>query len=289
MILAQIIVSGITAGCIYALVALAFVVLHRGTRIVHFGLGDQLTLSAYLVVVAQAALGLGFGPAVLIALVLSALFGLGMERFVTRPLGRAPILVIVIATLAVGAVLREALRLTMGQNPIPFPFLLSPEPFLVGKLVLVPANLAVVAVSALVVIGLFATLRWTRFGRAIVAVYENPTGAAIVGIPVRRVQARIWVITSLLAATGGILVAPLITLSPDMGTIGIKGFAAAVLGGFNSPMGAILGGMLLGVVETVAGVYVSSAMKDVVSYLMLIGFVLALPQGLFGRVAMRKV
>jgi branched-chain amino acid transport system permease protein len=288
-VLGQVLVSGITAGAIYALVALGFVMLHRGTRVVHFGLGDQLTLSAYAVVVGQVFLGLPFWVAVLMSLALSAGFGVLIERGVMRPLRGSSLLVMVIATLAIGAAIREAIRVGMGPLPWPIPFLLSPEPFIVGDLVLVPANLAVVGVATGVMLGLFLMLRFTRFGQAIVAVYENPTGAAIVGISVPGVHARLWGMASVLAAVAGILVAPLITLSPDMGTIGIKGFAAAILGGFNSLPGAIAGGLILGVVETAAGVYISTAMKDIVSYGLLIFCVLLLPQGLFGRVEARKV
>jgi branched-chain amino acid transport system permease protein len=288
-VLGQVLVSGITAGAVYALVALGFVVLHRGTRVVHFGLGDQLTLSAYAVVVEQVFLGLPFWAAILLSLTLSAGFGVLIERGVMRPLRGSPLLVMVIATLAIGAAIREAIRVGMGPQPWPIPFVLSPAPFTVGGLVLVPATLAVVGVATVVMLGLFLMLRYTRFGRAIVAVYENPTGAAIVGISVQDVHARLWGLASLLAAVAGILVAPLITLSPDMGTIGIKGFAAAILGGFNSLPGAIAGGLILGILETAAGVYVSTAMKDVVSYGLLIASVLLLPQGLFGKVEARKV
>jgi branched-chain amino acid transport system permease protein len=288
-VLGQVLVSGITAGAVYALVALGFVVLHRGTRVVHFGLGDQLTLSAYAVVVGQVFLGLPFWAAILLSLALSAGFGVLIERGVMRPLRGSPLLVMVIATLAIGAAIREAIRVGMGPQPWPIPFVLSPAPFTVAGLVLVPATLAVVGVATVVMLGLFLMLRYTRFGRAIVAVYENPTGAAIVGISVQDVHARLWGLASLLAAVAGILVAPLITLSPDMGTIGIKGFAAAILGGFNSLPGAIAGGLILGILETAAGVYVSTAMKDVVSYGLLIASVLLLPQGLFGKAEARKV
>lgn len=287
--LGQILVSGITAGAVYALVALGFVVLHRGTRVVHFGLGDQLTMSAYLVVIAQVFFGLPFAAAILVSLVFSAGFGVAIERGIMRPLSGAPLLVMVIATLAIGAALREGLRASMGPLPWPIPFLLTPAPVTLGGLVLVPANLAVVGIALAVMLGLFVTLRFTRFGRAIVAVYENPTGAAIVGISVPGVHARLWGLSSVLAAIAGILVAPLITLSPDMGTIGIKGFAAAVLGGFNSLPGAIAGGVLLGIAETAAGVYISTAMKDIISYALLIACVLLLPQGLFGKAESRKV
>jgi branched-chain amino acid transport system permease protein len=271
------------------LVALGFVVLHRGTRVVHFGLGDQLTLSAYAVVVEQVFLGLPFWAAILLSLALSAGFGVP-----DRTRGHAAA-----ARLAAARDGDRDARHRCGDQggdprrhgpqPWPIPFVLSPAPFTVGGLVLVPATLAVVGVATVVMLGLFLMLRYTRFGRAIVAVYENPTGAAIVGISVQG-RACAAVGASLAArGRGGILVAPLITLSPDMGTIGIKGFAAAILGGFNSLPGAIAGGLILGILETAAGVYVSTAMKDVVSYGLLIASVLLLPQGLFGKVEARKV
>ncbi len=287
--LLQILISGITAGSIYSLVALGIVLLHRGTRVVHFGYGDQITLSAYVVVMGQVFWGLSFPLAIALTLVVSAGMGLAIERGIMRPLDQAPFLVKIIATLALGGALREGLRAGMGPNSWPMPFLLSPAPIVIGDAVLVPSNLAVVGVAAAVAGGLLLMLRFTKFGRAIVAVYENPLASSIVGISVKSVHGWLWVLTSVVGAIAGVLVAPLITLSPDMGLIAIKGFAAAILGGFQSLAGAIVGGILLGIIETAAGVYISSAMKDVASYALLILVILLLPQGIIGRAVARKV
>jgi branched-chain amino acid transport system permease protein len=270
-------------------VALGIVLLHRGTHVVHFGYGDQITLSAYVVVMAQVFWGLSFPLAIALTLVVSAGMGLAIERGLMRPLDRAPFLVKIIATLALGGAIREGIRAGMGPNSWPMPFLLSPAPIVIGDVVLVPSNLAVVGVAGAVSVGLLAMLKYTKFGRAIVAVYENPLASSIVGISVKSVHGWLWALTSVVGAIAGVLVAPLITLSPDMGLIAIKGFAAAILGGFQSLGGAIVGGILLGIIETAAGVYISSAMKDVASYALLILVVLLLPQGIIGRAVARKV
>ena len=154
---------------------------------------------------------------------------------------------------------------------------------------MVPANLAVVGVAFAVLAVLFLLFEKTVYGKAIIAACDNRTGASIVGIRVSYVFLAIWIIASLLATLAGILIAPMLTLSPDMGLIGIKGFTAAVLGGFNSLPGAVLGGVLLGVLEALGGTYVSSALKDMISYGILIAVILARPQGLIGVLTAKKV
>jgi branched-chain amino acid transport system permease protein len=287
--LLQSLASGIPAGSVYALLALGFVLLYKGTRVIHFGYGEQVVLSAYLVIIGQTFFGLGFGQAVAASLLLSALFGAAVERLLMRPLGASPILVQIIATLALGAALREGLRAFMGPNPWPFPFLLSPDPIRIGDIVVVAANLAIVAVALLVMALLYLLFRFTRYGQAILSVYENRVGAAIVGVSVSNVLLSIWVMVSVLAAIAGVLVAPLLTLSPDMGLIAIKGFTAAVLGGFSSLPGAVVAGILLGIIETLAGVYLTTAFKDSVSYALLIAVIVVWPHGLFGGRSGRKV
>ncbi|CFW02370.1 branched-chain amino acid ABC transporter permease [Bordetella pertussis] len=175
----------------------------------------------------------------------------------------------------------------MGPTAWPFPFLLSQQAFEVGGIYLVPAILAIAGIAVLILAALF--LERTLRGKAILSACENRTGASLVGIRVSRVYLTIWILASLLAAVAGILIASQLTLSPDMGIIAIKGFTAAVIGGFASLPGAVLGGLLLGVLEGLAGAYVSSAMKDVISYAVLILVMLLMPHGLFGKLIVKKV
>jgi branched-chain amino acid transport system permease protein len=287
--LAQVLVSSATAGAIYALIALGFVLIHKGTGVVHFGYGDQVTFGAYLVLMGQVLVGLSFRWSVLLALLASALVGGVIYGGFMWPLRKASLLSRIIASLAIGTVMREFLRAYMGPNAWPFPFLLSPTSVSVGGILVVPANLAIVGVAAAVLGILFLLFEKTVYGKAIMAACDNQTGAGIVGIRVSTVFLAIWIIASVLATLAGILVAPVLTLSPDMGLIGIKGFTAAVLGGFDSLPGAVLGGVLLGVLEALGGTYVSSALKDMISYGILIAVIFARPQGILGMPALKKV
>ncbi len=289
MLAAQVILSGITAGSVYGLVALAFVLIYKGTHVVHFGLGQQAMLGAYLVVIVQLHSGLPFWPAIAVALVAAGAIGFLLEQLVMRPIKLQPVLVQIIATLAIGLGIGEGLRALMGPQTRPFEFLLSPAPVSVGGLYFAWANLAIVAAAFAVMAVLYVFFTYTKLGKAVLAACENPTGASLMGIPVPRILTSIWVIASVLAAIAGILIAPIVTLSPEMGLIGIKGFTVAVLGGFTSLPGAVVGGFLLGIIETAAGTYISTAIKDVVTYVLLIVIIVLRPQGLFGRLAVRKV
>lgn len=288
--LAQVLISSITAGAVYALVALGFVLIHKGTGVVHFGYGDQVTFGAYLVLIAQTLfIGLPFWPAVIFALAASVLLGAVIYGGLMWPLRKASLLSQIIASLAIGAVLREFVRAFMGPSAWPFPFLLSPSSVTVGGLLVVPANLAIVGVSLGVLALLFFLFERTFYGKSIMAACDNRIGASLVGVQVSKVFLAIWILASVLATVAGILVAPLLTLSPDMGLIGIKGFTAAILGGFNSLPGAVIGGITLGVLEALAGTYISSALKDMISYGILILVVLVRPQGLLGALTIKKV
>jgi branched-chain amino acid transport system permease protein len=287
--LAQVLVSSITAGAVYALIALGFVLIHKGTGVVHFGYGDQVMFGAYLVLIGQIVVGLPFWPAVVSALMLSAVLGAVIYGAFMWPLRNASLLARIIASLALGTVLREFVRAYMGPNAWPFPFLLSQTAVSVAGVLVVPANLAIVGVSLGVLGLLFLLFEKNIYGKAILAACDNQIGASIVGVRVSTVFLTIWILASVLATLAGILVAPLLTLSPDMGLIGIKGFTAAILGGFSSLPGAVLGGITLGVLEALAGTYISSALKDMISYSILIVVILVRPQGLLGGLVIRKV
>jgi branched-chain amino acid transport system permease protein len=287
--LAQVLVSSITAGAVYALIALGFVLIYKGTGVVHFGYGDQVTFGAYLALIVQVFVGLPFSAAIVAALVASVLLGAVIYGAFTWPLRNASLLTRIIATLALGTAMREFLRSFMGPSAWPFPFLLSPTSVPVAGVLVVPANLAIVSIAFGVLAVLYLLFDRTLYGKAILAACENGVGASLVGVHVSTVFLLIWVLASVLATIAGILVAPLLTLSPDMGLIGIKGFTAAVLGGFNSLPGAVAGGIALGVLEALAGTYISSALKDMISYAILIAVILVRPQGLLGEFVTRKV
>jgi len=286
--LAQILSGGITIGVIYGLIALGFVLLYNGTGVIHFGYGEQAALGAYYVVVIQTFLGGALLVAVPVAILLSTLTGALIYLAIMRPLSKTSILIQLIATLAIGMALRELMRALMGASAWPAPFLLSPAPFEFASLQLVPAQLAILGVVLATFLLLYLFLERTRYGKAVLAACENPTGASLVGISTSRVFLSIWMLSSAVAGLAGILIAPILTLSPELGLIAIKGFVAAVIGGFTLG-GAVVGGVALGIIETLSGVYISTALKDVVTFGVLILVLLVRPQGLAGVVTIKKV
>lgn len=287
--LAQIFVGSVASGAVYALIALGFVLIYKGTGVVHFGYGEQVAFGAYMVIVGQSFLGLDFTISVIFALIVSGLLGALIFYLFMKPLRHASLWSRIIATLAIGLALREGLRAVMGPGAWPFPFLLPPESIDIAGVYIVPASMAVVGVTLLVLAALYLYLEKTLKGRAIIAACENRVGASLVGIGVDKVFLWIWVVASVLAAVAGILIAPQLTLSPEMGFIAIKGFTAAVLGGFASLPGAVIGGILLGILEGMAGVLVGSALKDLVSYVVLILVMILMPNGLLGKLIVKKV
>jgi branched-chain amino acid transport system permease protein len=288
-VLFQAVVSGITAGSVYALVALAFVLLYKGTRVVNFGEGEQVMLGGYLVLLLNTFAGLPFWLAVVLALVLAGGFGVLIERLVIRRIVESPPLTKIIAMLAIGLILREGARSLLGANAYPFPFLLSPAPVRVAGVLVTPANAAIVAVSLAVMVVFYLFFRYARLGKALRAACENRVAASLMGISVPFVSSAIWALASVLAAVAGILLAPVVTLTPDMGLVAIKGWVAAVVGGFTSLPGAVVGGVLIGVIETVTGSYLSTALKDGITYLLLIAILIARPSGLLERRTVKKV
>jgi len=285
----QILLSGVTAGSIYAIVALGFVLIYKGTKVIHFGLGEQVTLGAYIVIIGQLYAGASFYPAIAAAIVAAGAIGLLLERLIMRPIRNQPVMVQIIATLAIGLGIREALRAFMGPSGWPFQFLLSPAPVSIAGIFFAWSNVAIVAAALAIMAALFVFFSFSRLGEAVLAACENQVGAYLVGVPVPRVISLIWVIASALAAVAGILIAPIVTLTPEMGLIGIKGFTAAVVGGFSSLPGAVAGGFLLGVIETSAGTYISTAMKDATTFLLLVVMIVLRPHGLFGIRPVKKV
>lgn len=289
MDLLQLLINGVPAGIMYALVAMGIILIHNGTNVVHFGYGEQITLAAYCVVIMQVVLGAPLWLALVASLLISMVFSLLCYFGIMAPLRRSPLLVQLIATLAIGMAVREGLRAYMGPDPWPFPTIVPPQVFDLGGVFLTSASLVAV-LSAVCLAGLlFLLFRFSKYGKAMLAASENPRGCLIVGIPVTRIFAAIWIVASVLAMASAMLLTPIVGLTPDMGLIAIKGFCAAILGGFTSLPGAVVGGILLGVIETSAGYFISTAAKDVVAFVALIVVVILRPNGLLGHTRIKKV
>jgi branched-chain amino acid transport system permease protein len=282
-LLSQVVISGLTLGSLYALVGLGFVIIYKATGAVNFAQGEMMMLGAMLALYFYADLGAAYLVALAAAVVVAAIFGAVLERVAYRPLLNAPEVTLILATVAVAQMMRAAVRILRGSEVSRFPSLLPATPFTVAGVTITPLGLGIIAVALLLVCAFMLFFRKTKLGKGMEAVSENRDAATLVGISVTGTFSLIWAIGSGLAAAAGVLLAPLIIITPEMGTIGIKGFIGAILGGFGSIPGAIAGCFLLGVIENLGGVYISSSMKDVIAFCVLVLILTVRPRGLFGR------
>ncbi|HET6381191.1 MAG TPA: branched-chain amino acid ABC transporter permease [candidate division Zixibacteria bacterium] len=286
---AQLLFSGVSVGSVYALVALGLVMPFKAAGIVNFAQGELVMVGAYIALFLSVGLHLPFHLVVPITMALAAGFGIAIERAFIRPVMRAPEFTIVVATLAVGLMLKNGVRLIWQDNlyPLAVPFstdVLALGPVRINPLLLYMDGTAIVLMALL---ALF--FRFTRQGKAMRAVAQNPEGARLMGIRVSWVFSATWALSTAMAATAGMLLGALFGIHPEMGHVLIKAFVAAVVGGFVSLPGAVLGGVLVGVAETFSGAYVGSTFKDVVAFLLLIGVLLLRPHGLLGTPLARRV
>ncbi len=285
----QVVVSGMAAGAIYALVAVGFVVIYKATEVVNFAQGELVMLGAYWAITFHVIFRLPYAAAFALALLGTAAVGLLVELAASRPLLKESVLSVIIATIAVGMILRNVARLVWGPELWPFPPVLSRAPFRLVGLLVTPESLWVTGATLGCMAACYLFFAYHRVGKGMRAVSQNRTAAALVGISVRSSFSVAWGISAVLAGVAGVLLAPLQPASPSMGLVAIPAFAAAILGGFDSMAGAVVGGFLLGIVQNLAGFYISSVFKDIIAFLILIAILVVRPAGLFGTHAAQRV
>jgi branched-chain amino acid transport system permease protein len=288
---AQQVVSGTAIGCIYALVALGFVLIYKATEVVNFAQGELMMVGAFLAYTFIVLFGLGFWLGAAIAVVVTALLGGALDRLVMRPMVGQPVFAIIMVTIGIGFLARSIVSMTPGWGVDTY---IIETPFYgkvvsLGRLVLSQDHLAVIVMTVVLVAVLFAFFRYTRLGIAMQATSQNQLAAYYMGIPVKTVFSLIWGLSAGVAAFAGVLLAPITFVHVNMGFLGIKAFPAAVLGGFGSIPGAIVGGLIIGVVEALAGFYLPEGFKDVAAYVVLLAVLIVRPQGLFGETTRKKV
>jgi branched-chain amino acid transport system permease protein len=289
--LAQILISGIAQGCIYGLIALGFVLIYKATETVNFAQGELMMLGAFAGLAVYTGLGWPFPLACLVAVGVLAIAGFAIERAVLRPILGQPAFAIVLVTIGIGYVARGAV--TMVPNVGTETFALDvPYRFATvraGVLVISVPQLIVIIVTAVLCAVLFALFRYTRIGIAMQAASQNQLAAYYMGIPVKRLNGVVWALSAAVAAVAGLLLAPITFVHVNMGFIGLKAFPAAVVGGFGSLPGAIVGGLVIGCVEALAGFYLPEGFKDVAAYVVVLLMLIVRPNGLFGETLRKKV
>jgi branched-chain amino acid transport system permease protein len=284
----QQLVSGVALGCVYGLIALGFVLIYKATEVVNFAQGDLMMLGGFFVFTFIGLAGLNYWIGFALAVVAMALFGMATERVLVRPILGYPQFSIVMATIGLGYFLRSVAGMIWGTDDLKIETPFSRGVLKMGDLVLAYDKLSVIVATMILCAILFLFFNYTRLGTAMRATSENMLAAYYMGIPVKRVVSLIWAISAAVAACAGVLLAPITFIHSNVGlALGLKAFPAAVLGGFGSIPGAVVGGLIIGVIETLAGFYLAQGWKDVTPYIVLLVVLLIRPQGLFG-LAMRK-
>jgi branched-chain amino acid transport system permease protein len=286
----QLLVSGLATGAIYALIAVGFTLLWQASQTINFAQGEFVMLPAFFVLGAMS-IGAPFWLACIIAIGLSVLtLGIVFKLAVVDPMLKHGVLPLVISTIALAVFLKEAVKDFYSSQAQPFPTLVPANDIHVLDAVVSTQSLAVLAVAIVTVVGLNLLLQKTRLGRSMQATAQNPTLARILGIPVRRMVLYTFLINAVLVAIASILISPIYLAKFTNGeTLGLAAFIAAIIGGFNQVRGAVLGGVILGILDNLSAAYVSAQYRAAIPLLILIVVILARPQGLLGRIEERTV
>ncbi|MNO76452.1 High-affinity branched-chain amino acid transport system permease protein LivH [compost metagenome] len=291
MELLQQIINGLALGSVYALLAIGYTMVYGIIKLINFAHGDIYMIGAFAGFYASANLGLSLVPTLVVSMVAAALLGVIIEKIAYKPLRNSPRIALLITAIGMSLLLEHGMRFLVGPNPKPFPDLFPVGTVDIGPLHINGKILLMLGVSALLVLLLQYIIYKTKVGKAMRAASQDMEAASLMGINVNTVISLTFAIGSALAGIAGVLVAITYpTIDPYMGMMpGLKAFVAAVLGGIGSIPGALLGGILMGSIETLTKAYISTSLSDVVAFSLLIIILLVKPTGLLGEKTNEKV
>jgi branched-chain amino acid transport system permease protein len=281
--LVQFLLTGLTVGAIYALVALGFAIIYNASHVINFAQGEFVMIGG-MATAAFVESGLPLPLAALLAIAGATLVGLALEKLAVEPARGAPVVTLIIITIGASILLRGLASLVWDKKIHAVPAFSGEAPIKLGGATLLPQTLWVLGATVVTVALLWWFFNRTLTGKAILAVSHNRLAAQLMGISVRRVLLVSFGLSAALGALAGVLIAPISFTSWDVGVmLGLKGFAAAILGGMGSGPGAIVGGLALGLIESLGAGYLSSAYKDVFAFVIILAALIFLPDGLAGR------
>jgi branched-chain amino acid transport system permease protein len=287
--LLQFFFSGLTVGAIYALVAVGFTLIYSSSDVINFAQGEFVMIGG-MVTFFLAAAGVPLPLAALLAIVAATATGLLLHWLAIEPARDASAVTLIIITIGASILLRGVAGVVFDKNFHSLPPFLGAEPWIIGGAAVLPQSAVVLLGTGVIVLLLWLFLSHSAYGKAMIATAANRMAARLVGINTARIVGLSFAVSAAIGAVGGILVTPIALTSYDVGTLlALKGFAAAMLGGIGSPLGAVVGGLLLGLLEAFGAGYISSAYKDAIAFLVLLAVLFAMPQGLFGRGAVERV
>ena len=290
MLITSAIVSGVGLGAMYGLIALGFHVTYVVSHTVNFSQGSAMMLGAVLGYTFGITLGWPIPLAVIASLLLCGMFGLLVERTLVRPFAERGSNAWLMATVAGGIVLDNLVMFTFGKEPRSFPSFLAQKPVEIFGAGVYPLQLIIPVVGIAAALAFHLLTHRTRYGKALLAVVQNPDAARLMGINVRMIIAASYAISTMLAGVAGLLIAPLFSVHSDMGMLfGIKAFAVAILGGITSAWGVVLAGLAYGLIEALVTAYLGSTYTQIVVFSGIILALTIMPNGLLGRAAVNKV
>ncbi len=289
--LAQLVISGLATGSIYALAAMGFTLLWQASGTINFAQGEFVMLPAFIILAGMEWFGLPLYASFGLALLISALLlGLAFKRMLVDPMIRHGVLPLIIATIALGIFLTEGVKTFYSAEAQPFPDLLPEGLLRVGGVVISFHDIGVMAVALVLIIALQLFLSRTMTGRAMQATAQNPETARVLGVNIERMILYTFIINAVLVTVAAMLVTPVYLAKFDNGaSLGLIAFIAAIVGGFNQMRGALLGGLMIGVINNLTVAYLSAAYRDAIPLILLIVVILFKPEGLLGRREERTV
>ncbi len=287
----QLLLGGLANGCIYGLVALGFVLIYKASEMVNFAQGDMMMFGAMLALtfVNEDWFGMPFLVGVLLAMACMAVLSYALDKYVIRHIFGQPHFAVVILTIAIGFVMRFIAGLIWGHEPLSLENPFAGKTVNFGGFVLGMEEVAVIGVTIVLTVGLYFFFSRTKLGVSMQASSQNQLAAYYMGIPVKRVYSIVWAMAGILATIAGVLFASKGTIDPTAGLLGIKAFAAAVIGGFGSLPGALVGGLIVGVVEPFASRYMVAGYSQIAPYAIMLVVLIVAPNGLFAQMIKKKV
>lgn len=288
--LLQQLLSGLATGGLYALAALGLVLIYKTSDIVNFAQGEMAMFSTFIAYTAMTSKGMPYWEAFILALLFASVFGFAVERVMIRPIQNAPVLSLLIVTLGLMMIVNGVAGWVFGFETYNFPSIIGGENLKLLGAVISRANLLTLAITILIMGILFYMLKFTIAGIAIRATAENPYTARLMGVAVNHVYSITWVVSSILGAIAGMLIAPTTFLDVNMmSSVLLKAFTAAVLGGFTSFAGPVVGGLMLGVLENISSSYISAQLSSTFAFALIVVMLWIKPTGLLGKKQGKKV
>ncbi|AEH44134.1 inner-membrane translocator [Thermodesulfatator indicus DSM 15286] len=287
--LIQFILSGLTNGAIYALIALGFTIIYNATEVINFAQGEFVMLGA-MFMATFCSLRLPIPLAFLLSVGLTSLVGIIIERLAIYPARQASHITLIIITIGLSILIKGVAMFVWGKDPLSVPSFLGDKPIKLLGATIIPQKILIVCATLICVLLIEIFFRKTLVGKAMRAAAANRLAARLIGVKVEPLVLLAFALSAATSAVAGVVISPITFATYDMGTLlGLKGFSAAVLGGLTSGLGAVIGGFVLGLLESFAAGFISSAYKDAAAFVILILVLLLKPEGLFGKGAVKKL